>query len=55
VVNVARHLSVDPERALRLAVRRFERRFRHVEAAGDLSALTLEEMDARWNEAKGQE
>jgi tetrapyrrole methylase family protein / MazG family protein len=55
VVNVARHLSVDPEQALRLAAARFEKRFRHVEAAGDPSGMTLEEMDGRWDEAKGLE
>jgi tetrapyrrole methylase family protein / MazG family protein len=55
LVNVARHLSVDPEQALRAATARFERRFRFVEEAGDLSDLTLEEMDARWDEAKRRE
>jgi tetrapyrrole methylase family protein / MazG family protein len=55
VVNVARHLSVDPEQALRLAAARFEKRFRHVEAGGDPSGMTLEEMDERWDEAKGLE
>jgi ATP diphosphatase len=60
VVNLARHLSADPEAALRAANRKFERRFRYIEEA--LSATgktpaqsTLAEMDALWNEAKRRE
>lgn len=57
VVNMARHLKVDPEAALSAANRRFEVRFRYIEAAcrrRGLSprALTLAELDALWNEAK---
>jgi uncharacterized protein YabN with tetrapyrrole methylase and pyrophosphatase domain len=52
VVNLARRLEVDPEQALRVAADRFERRFRVVEASG---AKTLEEMDAAWQRAKGEE
>jgi tetrapyrrole methylase family protein/MazG family protein len=57
VVNWARWLKVDPESALREANARFARRFAHVEAGAkargrELSAMTLEEMDALWNEAK---
>jgi len=55
VVNLARHLSVDPEQALRGAVDRFDRRFRAVEAEGDLSGLSLAEMDERWERAKQAE
>lgn len=55
VVNLARHLSVDPEQALRSATDRFERRFRAVEAEGDLAGVSLEEMNARWERAKLQE
>ncbi len=58
--NLARHLGVDPEAAVRKANARFERRFRAVEAA--LAAqgrrpedATLEEMDALWNAAKADE
>ncbi|HAX81928.1 MAG TPA: nucleoside triphosphate pyrophosphohydrolase, partial [Actinobacteria bacterium] len=52
VVNLARRLEVDPEQALRAAADRFERRFRVVEGAGDLKAMTFEEMDEAWEEAK---
>jgi ATP diphosphatase len=57
VVNVARHLRVDPERELRTASHRFRDRFLHVEqrlaASGrSPSQATLEEMDLYWEEAK---
>ena len=56
-VNMARHLEVDADGALRRACAKFERRFRHVEAgiagAGkSLEEATLEEMDALWESAK---
>jgi MazG family protein len=54
VVNLARHLEVDPEVALRQSINRFERRFRTMEAAGPLSDLSLDELDARWEAAKRQ-
>ncbi|HLF00931.1 MAG TPA: nucleoside triphosphate pyrophosphohydrolase [Anaerolineales bacterium] len=57
VVNWARWLKVDPESALREANAKFAKRFAHVEAGAkaqgkELRAMTLEEMDALWNEAK---
>ena len=60
VVNLARHLRVDPEAALRGANAKFERRFGHIEAAlageGRTPAgATLAEMDALWREAKAGE
>lgn len=60
VVNLARHLKVDPEVALRRSNAKFERRFRHVEtrlAADGLSpkTATLARMDTLWNEAKADE
>jgi len=54
-VNLARHLSVDPEMALRGAAARFDRRFRVVEAGGDPKGATLEELDKRWEQAKLEE
>ena len=56
-VNIARHLGVDGESALRRANQKFERRFRAVEtalrAAGrDLEDASLDEMEALWQAAK---
>ncbi|HEX5600578.1 MAG TPA: MazG nucleotide pyrophosphohydrolase domain-containing protein, partial [Hyphomicrobiaceae bacterium] len=60
LANVARHLEIDPESALRAANEKFVRRFRYIEEA--LAARgkkptesSLEEMDALWNEAKEAE
>ena len=57
VVNVARWYEIDPEAALRETNRKFVRRFQYIEAhAGrDLKEMSLEEMDALWNEAKQAE
>lgn len=56
-VNLARHLGVDPEAALRATGRKFERRFRYVEqrlkARGETTeAADLATMDEFWDEAK---
>lgn len=60
VANLARHLKVDPEAALRGANAKFTRRFASIEAA--LAARgrrpqesTLAEMDALWDAAKAAE
>lgn len=57
VTNVARHLKIDPEAALRQANRKFEQRFRYVEqkATGSLSDHSLEALDTLWNQAKTHE
>ena len=52
VVNLARHLDVDPESALQAAATRFDRRFRQMEATGDLESLDLDQLNALWHEAK---
>jgi tetrapyrrole methylase family protein/MazG family protein len=52
VINLARHLGVDGEVALRGAIDRFEGRFRHMEGAGPLDGLSIEELNRRWEEAK---
>ncbi|HRO14583.1 MAG TPA: nucleoside triphosphate pyrophosphohydrolase [Paracoccus sp. (in: a-proteobacteria)] len=60
MANLARHLKIDPEEALRAANAKFTRRFRSIEQA--LAAQgrrpeesTLEEMDALWDAAKAAE
>ena len=57
VVNLAKHLKVDPEVALRSANSKFERRFRAMEtmAAGGFDALPLDDKEALWQRAKAQE
>jgi tetrapyrrole methylase family protein/MazG family protein len=52
VVNLARHLGVDGEVALRGAIERFETRFRQMEEAGSLTDLSLDELNQRWEQAK---
>lgn len=57
VVNICRHLKIDPEGALRKTNRKFERRFRFVEhqlhvQGREPQQATLSEMDAYWDEAK---
>ena len=60
VANLARHLGVDPEEALRGTNAKFTRRFRFIEA--ELAAMgtsprdsTLDEMDKLWDAAKAAE
>lgn len=60
MANLARHLKVDPEAALRAASQKFTRRFARIEDwladAGKTPAMsTLEEMDHLWNRAKAEE
>jgi len=60
VVNLARHLELDGETALRQANAKFERRFRAIEAAlrargRRLEDASLEEMEELWQEAKAAE
>lgn len=52
VVNFARHLNIDPEEALRKANRKFEKRFRSIEKALGFEAMSLEEKEALWRDAK---
>ena len=60
VANLARHLKVDPEAALRGANAKFTRRFRHIEASLAARGVTLgdadlAEMEALWQDAKVRE
>lgn len=57
LVNYARFLKVDPEAALERTNLKFMRRFKFIEERAatlsrSLSEMSLEEMDAIWNEAK---
>jgi ATP diphosphatase len=57
VVNLARHVGVDPEAALRATNAKFERRFGFIESelthrGKTLAEATLVEMDALWTQAK---
>jgi ATP diphosphatase len=52
VVNLARHLNVEPEAALREANRKFEQRFRAIERTPGFADLSLDEMEALWVVAK---
>ncbi len=60
VVNVARHLDVEPEAALRAAAHKFRRRFEAVERLAaarsiELRAADLATLDALWDEIKRAE
>ena len=60
VVNVARHLKVDPERAMEKTCNKFVRRFAEMERQARqenkvLSDLSLTELDTLWNRSKEKE
>lgn len=56
-VNLARHLGIDAEQALRAANAKFERRFRAMETRGgaDFADLSLERKERLWEAAKADE
>jgi ATP diphosphatase len=60
MANLARHLEIDPEAALRAANQKFTRRFQGVEAllrqrGKEPAGSTLAEMDSLWDEVKATE
>ena len=58
VANIARHLKVDPEKAVRRTNGKFISRFKHLEALvaqSDKQSLSLEELEAFWQAAKKAE
>jgi len=57
--NIARHLEVEPEAALKLTNRKFRRRFGYIEKRlrerkQEFDGTTLDEMESLWQEAKTQ-
>ncbi len=60
MANLARHLKLDPEEALRAANSKFERRFKGVESkiaksGKTMAGSSLEEMDTQWDLVKKEE
>ena len=58
--NIARHLGVEPEAALKLTNRKFRRRFGYIETRlrernQEFDGTTLDEMESLWQEAKEEE
>jgi ATP diphosphatase len=58
VTNLARHLNIDPEVALRCCNQRFSQRFAHVETVveqqGGWQQVNAEQMEEAWQQAKRQ-
>lgn len=57
IANLARHLEIEPEAAIRRANRKFEARFHHIEASlraqgRDPESADLDELEQLWQEAK---
>jgi len=54
MINLSRYLKIDPELALQRTNQKFIKRFQYIEnnAKKPLTDMSLEEMDALWNEAK---
>ena len=58
-VNLARHMKIEPENALRNANRKFEQRFRYIEEQlqeqnKKLGDVGLEKLDEIWDQAKAK-
>ncbi len=54
LINYARFQNIDPETALEKVNQKFKKRFQYIEQQADrpLQEMSLQEMDALWNEAK---
>lgn len=57
LVRIANFVNVNPEEALKKAITKFTRRFKHLENAASgqgkkLTEMTLQEMDVLWEKAK---
>jgi XTP/dITP diphosphohydrolase len=57
LINYARFQGIDPENALERVNQKFKRRFEYIEAKAPktLQEMSLQEMDALWEEAKKKE
>jgi len=60
-VNLSRHLGIDPERAMRAANNKFQRRFEAMEILAsdknprEFSQMSTDEMELLWTEVKRAE
>ncbi|MEM9013563.1 MAG: nucleoside triphosphate pyrophosphohydrolase [Pseudomonadota bacterium] len=59
LTNLARHLDIDPEAALRRTNQKFTRRFQYIEkqaarANRSMTDMSLDEMEAHWRDAKAE-
>lgn len=59
IANLARHLEIDPEAAIRGANQKFRKRFAYIEqnihkTGKSLQEADLDEMETMWQEAKGK-
>lgn len=54
LINYARYKGIDPETSLEKVNQKFKKRFEYIESKAPkaLKEMTLDEMDALWNEAK---
>ena len=57
VVNLSRHLNLDPEKTLKLSIEKFSKRFKRIEKDLNskniqMQSLTLEELDEIWEKNK---
>ena len=57
LINYARFQGIDPETALEKVNQKFKKRFEYIETNADrtLQEMSLAEMDALWEKAKGEE
>jgi len=52
LVNLSRHLDIDPELSLKRSTEKFMKRFKAIEKEVDIEKLSLEELDEIWNKNK---
>ena len=52
LVNLSRHLDIDPESSLKKSTIKFIKRFKEIEKEVDIEKLTLDELDEIWNRNK---